>query len=185
MGLGIKITKSFHRLGDKINHTTNKLGQKIDKGMDKMQKKTSGVIHLAEHKVGGVINAADNFADKKVGQVNKTIDNYSDKAVKQSGKLTNKLVKATDIAGKIVGAANAAGLSGVPVLGTLGMAAQKSLAKAEQGARKLDSMRDKAAAKVKQGQAQLTKQVILEKDNIRKKLDRAAADASSQASSFV
>ncbi len=154
MGLGMKMHKAFSKLGNKVSNAASKIGQK-----------TSNVIKNVDNRAGKIINNADKFAGKVIDKSG-GVTNY----LKTTARIGNNIARGLDI---IAG--------DIPVVGKFAGLAREGAQMANQGARKLDKIRDSAHEKREEYRANLD----IERNNIRKKLEKANNEAVDKVQKFV
>jgi hypothetical protein len=142
MVLGSKIVRRINTLGSKTRNKIDVIGRKTQNTFDKVNK----VVGNIDRKVENTIDRGSDIAQK---------------VIKKSGQITDGLRIGANIGSAVADQLAMTGLPGSQALAS----GAKMLSK---GANKLDKVRDRAAQKIEDTRDR----AILEKDNLRKKIDR-------------
>lgn len=134
------------------------LGKKIGNSFKNLGKKTSNAVHT----------------------VGRKIDTAANTVIKKTGAVSNALRVGSRILDQTVGIASAIG-GNVPVVGSILQAAKEGSHQLRRGAKYVDDARDKVAQRKQDAIARLA----LEKNNIRKRIENAAAANASGHGNFV
>ncbi len=160
MGLGKKLGKSFHSLGKKISHTTQSIGTKIDKGIDAVAKGSGKLTNGLVKGTGIASRILDAANMAGLGAVTGGLSTQAGEAMKRAHQGAVKIDNMRDEAAD-----------------KLKQMRMKSFNKVDNTLNKgVNNVAGKVMAQVKTVNnigAATKNQIQVEKDNMRKKADRA------------